>query len=186
MIDTEQRPDTGTGPHPARQIAILKEQLITESGPDSLLHGHGQQDDPLIELARTRLGAVLRAPVTKVIPFGVFVEIGDWIEGWCISRSSRLVSCLPRVTNRWSGSLTSTWIVTGPALSVPDRQGFALRSVIEADHRTGPSARCEADNWRPLVPDASDRQRLRPRCRAQGRRRTRTAFRVVAGQRRGQ
>ncbi|MFI6995750.1 S1 RNA-binding domain-containing protein [Nonomuraea wenchangensis] len=39
------------------------------------------QDDPLVELARTRLGAVLRAPVTNVIPFGVFVEIGDGIEG---------------------------------------------------------------------------------------------------------
>ncbi|WP_052424059.1 S1 RNA-binding domain-containing protein [Nonomuraea candida] len=39
------------------------------------------QDDPLVELARTRLGSVLRAPVTKVIPFGVFVGIGDGIEG---------------------------------------------------------------------------------------------------------
>ncbi|TDD12123.1 S1 RNA-binding domain-containing protein [Nonomuraea deserti] len=39
------------------------------------------QEDPLVEVARTRLGEVLRAPVTKVIPFGAFVEVADGVEG---------------------------------------------------------------------------------------------------------
>lgn len=39
------------------------------------------QVDPLIEVARTRLGEVVTGPVTKVLPLGVFVEVADGIEG---------------------------------------------------------------------------------------------------------
>ncbi|MFC5819668.1 S1 RNA-binding domain-containing protein [Nonomuraea harbinensis] len=39
------------------------------------------QDDPLVEIARTRLGEVITGPVTKVVPFGVFVKVVDGLEG---------------------------------------------------------------------------------------------------------
>ncbi|WP_170321818.1 S1 RNA-binding domain-containing protein [Acrocarpospora pleiomorpha] len=40
------------------------------------------QDDPWIEIARTRLGEVLTAPVTKIIPIGTFVAVAEGIEGF--------------------------------------------------------------------------------------------------------
>ncbi|MFD0688001.1 S1 RNA-binding domain-containing protein [Actinomadura fibrosa] len=39
------------------------------------------QPDPLVEVARSRLGDVVTGPVTKVVPFGVFVEVDDGVEG---------------------------------------------------------------------------------------------------------
>ena len=39
------------------------------------------QDDPLVEIARTRLGEVLTGPVTRVVPFGVFIKVADGLEG---------------------------------------------------------------------------------------------------------
>ncbi|SEG24515.1 S1 RNA binding domain-containing protein [Thermomonospora echinospora] len=39
------------------------------------------QEDPWKQLARTRLGDVVSGPVTKVVPFGVFVAVADGIEG---------------------------------------------------------------------------------------------------------
>ncbi|PZG22226.1 S1 RNA-binding domain-containing protein [Nonomuraea aridisoli] len=39
------------------------------------------QDDPLLEVARTRLGMVVTGLVTKVVPFGVFVRVADGVEG---------------------------------------------------------------------------------------------------------
>lgn len=39
------------------------------------------QVDPLVEVARTRLGEVVTGHVTKVVPFGVFVEVAEGVEG---------------------------------------------------------------------------------------------------------
>jgi small subunit ribosomal protein S1 len=39
------------------------------------------QEDPWKEIARTRLGEVLTAPVTRVVPFGAFVAVAAGIEG---------------------------------------------------------------------------------------------------------
>ncbi|MEU9507585.1 S1 RNA-binding domain-containing protein [Micromonospora sp. NPDC048170] len=39
------------------------------------------QPDPMAEFARTRLGAVLRGEVTRIVPFGVFVAVGESIQG---------------------------------------------------------------------------------------------------------
>ena len=39
------------------------------------------QPDPMAEFARTRLGAVLRGEVIRVVPFGVFVAVGDGVQG---------------------------------------------------------------------------------------------------------
>ncbi|MFI5929777.1 S1 RNA-binding domain-containing protein [Micromonospora sp. NPDC051543] len=39
------------------------------------------QPDPMADFARVHLGAVLRGEVTRVVPFGVFVAVGDGIQG---------------------------------------------------------------------------------------------------------
>ncbi|MET7820967.1 S1 RNA-binding domain-containing protein [Micromonospora zamorensis] len=39
------------------------------------------QPDPMAEFARVYLGAVLRGEVTRIVPFGVFVAVGDGIQG---------------------------------------------------------------------------------------------------------
>ena len=39
------------------------------------------QPDPMAEFARVHLGAVLRGEVTRIVPFGVFVAVGDGIQG---------------------------------------------------------------------------------------------------------
>lgn len=39
------------------------------------------QPDPMAEFARVHLGAVLRGEVTRIVPFGVFVAVGDDIQG---------------------------------------------------------------------------------------------------------
>ena len=37
--------------------------------------------DPLVDFARTHLGRVVQGPVTKVVPFGVFVRVHEDVEG---------------------------------------------------------------------------------------------------------
>lgn len=54
-------------------VDLEREQLI--------LSLKALQDDPLMEVARTQLDQVVTGPVTKVVPFGVFVEVGDSVEG---------------------------------------------------------------------------------------------------------
>ncbi|MFJ9720302.1 S1 RNA-binding domain-containing protein [Streptomyces sp. NPDC101213] len=39
------------------------------------------EPDPLVELARTRLGALVRGAVTRVTPIGAFVRVGPNAEG---------------------------------------------------------------------------------------------------------
>ncbi|SDG20617.1 small subunit ribosomal protein S1 [Sinosporangium album] len=39
------------------------------------------QADPLVEIARTRLGDVVTGPVTRVVPFGAFVAVAEGVEG---------------------------------------------------------------------------------------------------------
>ncbi|TQJ25216.1 small subunit ribosomal protein S1 [Micromonospora sp. A202] len=39
------------------------------------------EPDPMAEFARANLGAVLRGLVTRIVPFGVFVAVGDGIQG---------------------------------------------------------------------------------------------------------
>ncbi|MFE8012577.1 S1 RNA-binding domain-containing protein [Streptomyces antibioticus] len=72
--------------HPSQVVAEGAEVTVVVLSVDAeraeiSLSRKDLEPDPLVELARTCLGALVRGAVTRVTPIGVFVRVGPHIEG---------------------------------------------------------------------------------------------------------